>query len=617
MLVIASILLLLVAIAVPVAVVLSRKSSSSSSPSTSTPVVTVIPWDGSTSGANGSTTWSTSADGSAFTYVNEFGGEWQYDPTNPLGPGGKSQSWGKRIGEEEWVWGQDIVRGVNIGGWLVTEPFICPDLYERWINKTDIAVVDEWTLALAMGDKLAEEMERHYSTFITEEDFAQIAGAGLNWVRIPIGFWAIETIGDEPLLPKVSWKYFLKAIEWCRKYGIRIYLDLHALPGSQNGWNHSGKAGSVNFLNGAMGLANAQRTLSYIKTFTEFISQDQYKDVVPMMGIVNEILWATIGETSVKSFYSAAYETIRNVTGIGADKGPYLIIHEGFQGTAVWEGFLEGADRLALDQHPYLAFMNDYISTPDEMASKACAWAAATNRSQSAFGVTLGGEWSAAINNCGLWLNGIGSSPGGYDCAKWDAWASYTDDDLKAIKNVALASMDALQNWFFWTWKIGESSVLKTSSSPLWNYKLGREHGWIPKDPREAAGFCAGILKADEMNLFDGKFPASATGSASGVVSPTQMSSWAFPPASMAPSFTAMSVLPTYTATGTFVALGVPTFAGAPPTAKGASAGPTPTVQAGSGWTTGDEGAKQKFVAIQGCAYPDAWNAATAAATPC
>lgn len=25
-------------------------------------------------------------------------------------------------------------------------------------------------------------------------------------------------------------------IQWGRKYGIRIFLDLHALPGSQNAW---------------------------------------------------------------------------------------------------------------------------------------------------------------------------------------------------------------------------------------------------------------------------------------------------------------------------------------------------------------------------------------------
>jgi aryl-phospho-beta-D-glucosidase BglC (GH1 family) len=43
-------------------------------------------------------------------------------------------------------------------------------------------------------------------------DFFEIhIAAGLNWVRIPIGFWAIEAINDEPFLVGTSWKYFLKA----------------------------------------------------------------------------------------------------------------------------------------------------------------------------------------------------------------------------------------------------------------------------------------------------------------------------------------------------------------------------------------------------------------------
>jgi aryl-phospho-beta-D-glucosidase BglC (GH1 family) len=70
----------------------------------------------------------------------------------------------------------------------------------------------------------------------TEEDFAQIAGAGLNWIRLPIPFWAIDTWPGEPFLPKVSWKYALKAFGWARKYGIRIMLDIHSTPGSQNGY---------------------------------------------------------------------------------------------------------------------------------------------------------------------------------------------------------------------------------------------------------------------------------------------------------------------------------------------------------------------------------------------
>jgi glucan 1,3-beta-glucosidase len=93
--------------------------------------------------------------------------------------------------------------------------------------------------------------------------------------------------------------YFLKAIQWARKYGLRINLDLHALPGSQNGWNHSGRYGSVNVLLGPMGIANAQRALDYIRILAEFISQPQYTNVVTMFGITNEPLGSSIGQDAL------------------------------------------------------------------------------------------------------------------------------------------------------------------------------------------------------------------------------------------------------------------------------------------------------------------------------
>jgi beta-galactosidase GanA len=43
-------------------------------------------------------------------------------------------------------------------------------------------------------------------TLQTEQDFADIAKVGLNWVRIPLGFWAIETQAGEPYLEGVSWQ---------------------------------------------------------------------------------------------------------------------------------------------------------------------------------------------------------------------------------------------------------------------------------------------------------------------------------------------------------------------------------------------------------------------------
>lgn len=44
-----------------------------------------------------------------------------------------------------------------------------------------------------------------------------------------------------------------------------------------------------------MGLANAQRSLDYIRILAEFISQPEYRDVVTMFGITNEPAGTTVG----------------------------------------------------------------------------------------------------------------------------------------------------------------------------------------------------------------------------------------------------------------------------------------------------------------------------------
>lgn len=232
-----------------------------------------------TSGGQGSLI--TLSDGSSMTYENTLGGTWVWDEADPFNVrplltespdsadtsqnGAQAQSYTPRL-NESWVWGVNKVYGVNLGGWLNTgvsngclggcvltylEPFIVPALYEIYATGTNgQTAVDEYTLSQNMGSNMTAAMTDHYETFITERDFAEIASAGLNWVRIPLPYWAIETYSDEPFLEGVSWQYFIKAIGWARKYGLRINLDFHALPGSQNGWNHSGRLGEINWLKG-------------------------------------------------------------------------------------------------------------------------------------------------------------------------------------------------------------------------------------------------------------------------------------------------------------------------------------------------------------------------------
>ena len=52
-------------------------------------------------------------------------------------------------------------------------------------------------------------------------------------------------------------------------------------------------------LNGPMGLANAERSLDYIRILAEFISQPQYRDVVTMFGITNEPQASVVGLDSL------------------------------------------------------------------------------------------------------------------------------------------------------------------------------------------------------------------------------------------------------------------------------------------------------------------------------
>ena len=228
------------------------------------------------------------------------------DPANPFNSSARPNSWTPAL-NETWSWGKDRIWGVNLGGLFVLEPFIVPNLYEE-----NVGAVDEWTLSTLLGDKLQQTLEDQYNSFITEEDMAQIAGAGLNWVRLPIPFWAIEKWNDvgvdasgatvvEPFLARTCWKYILRLLGWARKYGIRVNLDLHTMPGSQNGYNHSGKLGSINWMKGVMGLANAERSLDYIRIITVFISQPEWRDVIPMFGMVNEPYLHEIGEEQVQS----------------------------------------------------------------------------------------------------------------------------------------------------------------------------------------------------------------------------------------------------------------------------------------------------------------------------
>lgn len=554
-------------------------------------------------------------DGTNMTYTNRFGGFWVWDEADPFNNNAQPNSWTPPL-NQSWKWGVDRIYGVNLGGWLNTEPFISPDLYEDYLNVDGQTAIDEYTLSQNMGADLEKAMTQHYETFITERDFAEIAAAGLNWIRLPIAHWAISKLPEEPYLERVSWTYVLKAIKWARKYGLRINLDLHTAPGSQNGWNHSGKIGTANFMHTAMGLANAQRTLDYIRTLAQFISQPQYLPVIQMFGFLNEPNGGTLGKTQVGSFYYEAYRTVRAVTGTGEGNGPMLSMHDAFLGIDSWYDFGRGMDRMSLDQHPYLVFQDQMTGELSSFMNRPCtAWATGTNTTSAQFGPNNAGEWSAAINDCGQWLNGVNLGQrydGSYDgysgkavgsCAYWNdstQWDQTTKDNLKIY---VMSAMDALQNFFFWTWKIGNSTQTPVAQpNPMWHYRLGLQNGWIPTDPRESIGQCGG------GSPWDGQFTA---GWMTGTSPPTADSDSAYPwPPPQFADVANIAQVAQFTATADPVTMPGPTFT-APDS--------TSTIDAGNGWHNPSDSPRKAFAPISDgtCTYPPEYTGGTAVGGLC
>lgn len=173
---------------------------------------------------------------------------------------------------------------------------------------------------------------------------------------------------------------------------------------------------------------------------------------------------STIGPQAIREFYLEAYQIMRNITGYGADKGPFMIIHDGFIGLDTWNGFLTGADRLGLESHYYFAFSPDNFGTSlRQMVTRPCQWwAGSFNTSTRDFGLTIGGEWSLAINDCGLWLNSVtegayfdgthsGSSQYYGSCGQYTDVSQFSDDFKQQLQDFTLANMDTFQNFMFWS----------------------------------------------------------------------------------------------------------------------------------------------------------------------
>lgn len=71
----------------------------------------------------------------------------------------------------------------------------------------------------------------HFESFITEADIRQIAGWGMDHVRLPVDYPVLESDDQPGVYRESGFAYLDRCLDWCAAAGLNVVLDLHKAPG--------------------------------------------------------------------------------------------------------------------------------------------------------------------------------------------------------------------------------------------------------------------------------------------------------------------------------------------------------------------------------------------------
>lgn len=363
------------------------------------------------------------------------------------------------------------IRGVNLGNWLVLEKWMSPVLFDG----TDAE--DEYHLARALPQDVYEErIRKHRSEYITEQDFGKIAEMGFNAVRIPIPFFLF---GDRT--PYIGCMEELDhAFDWAERWGLKVLVDLHTVPGSQNGFDNGGLSGvcrwageenEVNFVfsvlerlaerygkrEGLLGIQPLNEPVTTLllgdKSWKDSGIIDRYPPQTPELAEGS----APITIPFLRNFYVNAYRCVRK----HMSKDKFFVIHDAFF-IKEWKDFMQEKEfqNVILDTHIYVSTFEWFC----EKTLDGYTWA-------------LREKYAKYIQEMSQYFPII--------CGEWCLDNSYArnihDEESKKAVYRALAE-EQLDTWnygagyFYWSYKL----LNEDADLDCWDLSKCINNGWFP-----------------------------------------------------------------------------------------------------------------------------------------
>lgn len=257
------------------------------------------------------------------------------------------------------------IKGVNLGNWLVLEKWMLPEMFEGTGAEDEV-----WLNRKMNPAELKEKMKEYRDTFITEQDFAFIKEQGIWLLRIPVPYFIF---GDRPPFNGCV-EYLDKAFDWAEKYGLQILIDLHTVPGSQNGYDNGGLTGVCKWCK------NPEEVEFALTVLERLAKRYGQREGLYGLEVLNEpisfLVYATAPSTGkavdkeeakgsgyvplpfLENFYRNAYRRLRKIL----PENKTIVFHDGFR-LRHWGKFFrkEHMKNVVLDTHIYIFAMESFV----------------------------------------------------------------------------------------------------------------------------------------------------------------------------------------------------------------------------------------------------------------
>lgn len=367
------------------------------------------------------------------------------------------------------------IRGVNLGGLFVVEPWMMQD---EWSAMGCGGKTSEFDCVLALGQTAANAaFQAHWNRWITHDDITQIASLGLNTVRIPLGYWIYEDIvySDSEHFPQGAFQYLERVCMWARDAGLYIILDLHGAPGAQQ--SQQPFTGQYAPTAGFYVDYQYERAYKWLEWITNIVHTNSNFANVGTIQLVNEPIQnsATVS-TMISQYYPTAFKRIRAVeSGLGITANNYVHIQ------MMNEKWGSGNPNANLDD-TYFAFYDDhhYVKwTPGVTVSRDGYMRHSCTDDRSGNWPVITGEWSISVADSAEW--GDEFTLDRSDAVEWYRkwWAAQ------------FLSYEKIDGWVYWNWKV---NWIGGRNDWRWGYQQAVAAGVIPTNPLDAYSWnvCAG-----------------------------------------------------------------------------------------------------------------------------